>query len=118
MSILSRLRSIFTKRACMHQPTTGTRMERGFRHEVLVYHDADEFLGAVVPFLEEGLEAGEPALVALGAASAGLLQAELGAAAAEMGFADMEAIGRNPARIVPFWGDFVDEHGEGVAQLS
>jgi len=30
MSILSRLRSIFTKRACMHQPTTGTRMDPTF----------------------------------------------------------------------------------------
>jgi anti-sigma regulatory factor (Ser/Thr protein kinase) len=86
-------------------------MERGFRHEVLVYRDADEFLGAVVPFLEAGLEAGEPTLVAVGAANTGLLQMELGAAAGEVGFADMEAIGRNPARIVPFWGDFVEEHG-------
>lgn len=91
--------------------STGTGMEPGFRHEALIYHDADEFLAGVAPFLEEGLEAGEPVLVAVSRANADLLQAGLEPAAADVRFADMETIGRNPARIVPFWWDFVDEHG-------
>jgi anti-sigma regulatory factor (Ser/Thr protein kinase) len=91
--------------------TTGTRMEPGFRHEGLVYRDADELLAGVVPFLEEGFEANEPTLVAVSRANTDLLRAELGPAATAVRFADMETIGRNPARIVPFWRDFVDEHG-------
>ena len=90
---------------------TGTGMEPGFRHEALVHRDAGELLAGVVPFLEEGLEADEPTLVAVNRANTDLLRAELGAAAADVRFADMEAIGRNPARIIPFWLDFVAEHG-------
>jgi len=98
---------------------TGTRMEPGFRHEALVHRDAGELLAGVVPFLEEGLEAGEPTLVAVSRANTGLLRAELGAVAADVRFADMEAIGRNPARIIPFWLDFVAEHdGQPVRVVS
>jgi anti-sigma regulatory factor (Ser/Thr protein kinase) len=83
----------------------------GFRHEALIYADAEEFLDGTVPFLRGALEAGEPALVAVSRARAGLLEAELGDDAAAIHFADMEALGRNPARIIPFWREFVDEHG-------
>ncbi len=91
--------------------TTGTRMKPGFRHEAVAYRDAGELLTGVVPFLEQGLEEGEPTLVAVSRANADLLQAELGPLAADVRFADIETIGRNPARIIPFWLDFVDEHG-------
>jgi anti-sigma regulatory factor (Ser/Thr protein kinase) len=84
-----------------------------FRHEALIYRDAEELLATAVPFLREGIEAGEPALVAVRGANATLLQGELGAEADRVGFADMETLGRNPARIIPFWRDFVDEHGGG-----
>jgi anti-sigma regulatory factor (Ser/Thr protein kinase) len=104
--------------AIAEKPSSGSkigmgtpRMGQEFQHEVLVYSDPAEFLSVVVPFVEEGLEAGEPTLVAVGGPNTDLLQAELGADSEEVGFADMEAIGRNPARIVPFWGDFVEEHG-------
>jgi anti-sigma regulatory factor (Ser/Thr protein kinase) len=82
-----------------------------FRHEALIYRDSDEFLAATLAFLREGLEAGEPALVAVSRANTVLLEGELGQDAATVRFADMEALGRNPARIIPFWQDFVDEHG-------
>ena len=83
----------------------------GFRHEALIYADAEEFLDGTVPFLRGALEAGEPALVAVSKARTGLLEGELGGDAAEIRFADMEALGRNPSRIIPFWREFVDEHG-------
>jgi anti-sigma regulatory factor (Ser/Thr protein kinase) len=89
----------------------GTHMEPGFRHEALGYRDAGEFLAGVIPFLEKGLEADEPALVAVSRVNTDLLQTELGAAVADVRFADMEEIGRNPARVIPFWLDFVGEHG-------
>lgn len=85
--------------------------EAGFHHEAFFYHDADGFLAGTVPFLHDGLEAGEPALVAVGRARAGALKGELGGDGAAVLFADMETLGRNPARIIPFWQRFLDQHG-------
>lgn len=82
-----------------------------FRHEALIYADAEEFLGGTVPFLRAGLEAGEPALVAVREARTAQLEGALGADADEVRFADMEGLGRNPARIIPFWRQFVEECG-------
>jgi anti-sigma regulatory factor (Ser/Thr protein kinase) len=82
-----------------------------FRHEALIYGDAEEFLGGTVPFLREALDEGEPVLVAVTGERTALLEGELGADAADVHFADMERLGRNPARIIPFWREFVDEHG-------
>ena len=42
--------------------------ESGFRHEVLFYDSAERFLAGTVPFVMTALEAGEPALVAVGKA--------------------------------------------------
>lgn len=85
--------------------------QTGFHHEAFLYADADEFLAGAVPFLRRGLEAGEPALVAVGRSRADALRAELGDAGESVQFIDMEALGRNPARIIPLWRQFVDEHG-------
>ena len=84
--------------------------DASFRHEVAFYDDVDQFLDATVPYICEGLEAGEPALVAVGAAKIAQLRQELGGSAAEVEFADIEEFGRNPARILPVWQDFVDRH--------
>jgi anti-sigma regulatory factor (Ser/Thr protein kinase) len=81
-----------------------------FRHEALIYTDDEGFLAGTVPFLRNGLEAGEPALVAVGPDRTRLLRGQLGADAAEVHFAEMQTLGANPARIIPFWRDFVDEH--------
>lgn len=87
-------------------------MERsGFRHEAVIYRDSDDFLSATVPFLYEALAYGEPALVAVRRTKTALLEAELGDDADAVRFADMETLGRNPARLIPFWRGFVDEHG-------
>lgn len=85
--------------------------ETDFHHEAFFYGDADEFLAGALPFLREGLEAGEPALVAVSGERARALEAELDGAAAEVRFVDMAELGRNPARIIPAWQQFVDEHG-------
>jgi len=82
----------------------------GFHHEAFLYRDADEFLAGTVPFLHEAIEAGEPALVAVGRARGKALKAELDGAT-QIHFADMEALGRNPARIIPFWQRFLEENG-------
>jgi anti-sigma regulatory factor (Ser/Thr protein kinase) len=82
--------------------------KHGFRHEALIYGDSDDFLAGTVPFLRAGLEAGEPALVAVTARNTELLRDELGADAEQVRFAPMEELGRNPARIIPFWREFLD----------
>ena len=87
-------------------------MERvGFRHEALIYAGAADFLAAAVPFIRGALEAGEPALVAVSRANTQLLEGKLGKDASQVRFADMEMVGLNPARIIPFWRDFLDENG-------
>jgi anti-sigma regulatory factor (Ser/Thr protein kinase) len=91
----------------------------GCRHEALIYRDADEFLGAVAPFLRAGLEAEEPALVAVRAANAELLRGELGRDADGIGFVDVEAVGRNPARLVPLWREALggsESGGRGIGE--
>jgi anti-sigma regulatory factor (Ser/Thr protein kinase) len=82
-----------------------------FRHDALIYDGPEEFLEGTVPFLRAGLEADEPGLVAVSKNQTALLEGELGADAAGVRFADMETLGRNPGRIIPFWRQFVDEFG-------
>ena len=90
--------------------------EQTFRHQVAFYEGVDDFLAATIPYLREGLEAGEPLLVALGAEKTELLRGELGADAERIDFSDIEGFGRNPARIIPAWQDFLDRHAlEGAA---
>lgn len=81
-----------------------------FRHEALLYADAEGFLAGTVPFVESGLAAGEPVLVALPGHDEDRLRDALGRAADRVDFLDMEAVGRNPARIIPAWQDFVERH--------
>jgi anti-sigma regulatory factor (Ser/Thr protein kinase) len=83
----------------------------GFQHEALVYEGPDDYLEGTVPFLWSALRAGEPALVAVGHEQAEMLKEELGDAAERVRFADMEKLGRNPAWIIPFWREFLDEAG-------
>jgi len=74
----------------------------GFVHEALFYEDADRFLSGTVPFVEEGLAAGEPVLVAVPEANLDLLRAGLSTTADHVRFADMTQAGRNPGRIIPW----------------
>lgn len=85
-----------------------------FRHEALPYDGEDRFVDAVLPFLQAGVDAGEPALVVVSPGKIRALQAALGSTAC-VTYADMHAVGGNPACLVPVWRDFVDEHaGEGT----
>jgi anti-sigma regulatory factor (Ser/Thr protein kinase) len=94
-------------------PVKGFGMDFGFRHEALIYRSGDEFLAHAVPFICTGVEAGEPVLVAVSDRNVGLLGRELGSAAAAVRFASIEELARNPARVIPFWQDFLEEHDGG-----
>jgi anti-sigma regulatory factor (Ser/Thr protein kinase) len=81
-----------------------------FSHEALFYDGAAQFLDGTLPFLRDGLAREEAMLVAVPADRIALLDRELGDEYAErLCFADMAELGRNPARIIPAWRDFLDE---------
>ena len=87
---------------------------RTFQHEALLYAGDDEFVARCRAFAEEGIARGEPVLVMVGSRKLELLRRALGERAVDVQFADMEVIGRNPARIIPAWGRFVADHaGDG-----
>jgi anti-sigma regulatory factor (Ser/Thr protein kinase) len=81
----------------------------GFRHEAMLYAGERGFLAGAVPFLRQGVAAGEPALVVVSPPKIALLREALGADADRVRFADMGSVGRNPARIIGTWRAFVRE---------
>jgi anti-sigma regulatory factor (Ser/Thr protein kinase) len=82
----------------------------GFRHEVCLYDGDAGFMGAVAPFVREGVRAGDAVLVVVAPPKIDLLRAALGPEAAEVRFVDMRTVGGNPGTRIPIWRDFVDEH--------
>jgi anti-sigma regulatory factor (Ser/Thr protein kinase) len=78
----------------------------------MFYAGEEEFAGRCSAFVQEGLDRGEPVLVMVGSRKLELLEEALCERAEEVSFADMEVVGRNPARIIPAWGRFVAEHTE------
>jgi anti-sigma regulatory factor (Ser/Thr protein kinase) len=88
-----------------------------FRHEALFYAGEDEFLAGTVPFVVDGLEREESVLVVVNGPKIDALRNVLKSAADDVQFADMADIGRNPARIIPAWRDFVNANGGGTRRL-
>src|SRR5437588_6768669 len=108
--------SLGTGRSTARQPgddRVGSISQSGLHHQAAFYGDRASFLAATVPFLEEGLAAGEPVLVLVEASKIEALRASLGAKSKRIQFTDMSAVGRNPARIIPAWRQFVDDNGAG-----
>src|SRR5687768_6954558 len=79
---------------------TGSMATELFAHPALFYRGSDEYLAGTVPFIAEGLAAGEPVAVAVPGSQLALLRAELGAAAEQVLMLDMTREGRNPGRII------------------
>lgn len=72
-----------------------------FRHPALFYRGDAEYLAAVIPFLLDGLDRGEPAAVAVPERNLLLIEKALGARASEVRLVDMGRAGRNPGAILP-----------------
>lgn len=87
-----------------------------FEHEALFYGDLGHFVVATAAFVEEGLAAAEPVMVALLPERTEPLRDRLGPDGRRVRFVDMAELGRNPARIIPAWRRFVDEH-DGASTL-
>src|SRR5215207_5051773 len=60
-----------------------------FVHEALLYEGVQGFVDGALPFVREGLDAGEPMLVAVGPEKIARLRAALGAGADAVQFVDM-----------------------------
>jgi anti-sigma regulatory factor (Ser/Thr protein kinase) len=86
----------------------------GFSHEVALYDGVADLVRVVLPFIREGIELGEPVLVALLPERLALLEQALGDDATRVDFVDMAELGGNPARIIPEWRRFLaDTAGSG-----
>jgi anti-sigma regulatory factor (Ser/Thr protein kinase) len=72
-----------------------------FLHPALLYSGDREYVAATTAFVREGLAGGEPVAVAVPAANLALIEAALGADAADVLLLDMREAGRNPGRIIP-----------------
>jgi anti-sigma regulatory factor (Ser/Thr protein kinase) len=86
-----------------------------FRHEAYFYAGSDAFVDGMSAFVGDGIAAGDPTLVVVGAPKIRLLREALGRDAKSVLFADMADVGANPARIIPAWRDFVAAHAAGRA---
>jgi anti-sigma regulatory factor (Ser/Thr protein kinase) len=72
-----------------------------FVHPAFLYQGAEDYLAGTVPFILEGLAAGEPVAVAVPAPNLALIKANLGDRASSVELIDMTEAGRNPGRIIP-----------------
>jgi anti-sigma regulatory factor (Ser/Thr protein kinase) len=79
-----------------------------FKHDALLYKGIDDFVDACAPLLQQAVDDGVTALVAADEARIGRLRAAVGDEGVE--YVDMAPLGRNPARILPRWRQFVSEH--------
>ncbi|MFL5827434.1 MAG: anti-sigma factor RsbA family regulatory protein [Thermoleophilaceae bacterium] len=94
----------------IHVPVVPEPPLERFRHEALFYEGEEGFLEVTLPFIRDAIAQGEPILVVVSARRIELLREALGDDAEAVSFADMAEVGANPARIIPAWHDFVEEH--------
>jgi anti-sigma regulatory factor (Ser/Thr protein kinase) len=82
----------------------------GLSHLAFLYRDADEYLGHVLAFIADGLACSEPVFVALPGHLGSRVLAAAGAAGRRLAVADMNELGRNPARITLALDTFAGGH--------
>jgi anti-sigma regulatory factor (Ser/Thr protein kinase) len=71
-----------------------------FTHPALLYRNDDEYLAGTVPYIRDGLAAGEPVAVAVPGPNLQLIRDALGADTERVLLRDMTVAGRNPGRII------------------
>lgn len=79
-------------------------------HDALLYDSVEDFVRGTCDFVVAGLRLGEPVMVAVPGDRIPLLREALGADAEHVDFADMNDLGRNPARIIPALRAWLDQH--------
>jgi anti-sigma regulatory factor (Ser/Thr protein kinase) len=81
-----------------------------FTHAAMLYEGRADFIRQTIPFIRDAVIAEQPILVAVDQRKIDQLRRSLGSDSANVRFEDMARIGRNPARIIPFWRAFVEGH--------
>jgi anti-sigma regulatory factor (Ser/Thr protein kinase) len=81
-----------------------------FQHEALLYDGPEDLTARAAAFVREGLDRGEPVLVAFTPSKLEPVAAELGPDAGRVHLVDMGQVGRNPARLIPALQRFLDLH--------
>ena len=81
----------------------------GYQHEAFLHRGDDTFLAGTLPFVRDGVERGQPVLVAVVEPRLRLLREALGGVTV-VEFVDVAKLGGNPARLIPRLRRFVDEH--------
>ena len=90
------------------------RARQSYRHEAFLWRGRAEYVAGLVPFVLEGLDAGETVLVGVTPEHGRWLTDELGPRAAEIMLVDLRWLARNPARIIPALQQYLDAScGEG-----
>jgi anti-sigma regulatory factor (Ser/Thr protein kinase) len=72
-----------------------------FVHPALFYASPEEYLAGTVPFITDGLAAGQPVAVSVPGPNLRALREALGASAEQVRMLDMTRAGANPGRIIP-----------------
>ena len=97
--------------------TETTSEKTGFIHEAAFYDSDGALLDVVIPFLEEAVQAGEPAVAALDERSSGLVRAALREQSAVL-FFDGSAQHRRPASTITAYQQlFVEQVALGARQI-
>jgi DcmR-like sensory protein len=85
------------------------RASQSYRHEAFLWNGRADFVDGLLPFIEEGVEAGEAVLVAATPEHGKWLSDGLGSTATQVRFVDITLLGRNPARIIPACQQFLHD---------
>jgi anti-sigma regulatory factor (Ser/Thr protein kinase) len=84
-----------------------------FGHPALFYRSDEDYLRTLVPFVTDGLAAGQPVAAAVPGDRLALLKSALGAQADQVHLLDMTSAGRNPGGIIAHvLRAFADQHPE------
>ena len=90
-----------------HSATSG---KAGLVHDAFLYRATDDYIGAIMTFLRGDAAGRPPALVAVPGRHLALLRALLDDGLQPLTFADMDELGRNPARLTAAMRRFVERH--------
>lgn len=93
------------------------RSAASFRHEAVLYDGIDGFMAWAVPFIREGVLAGEGVLVVVDQLKIQRLRHQLGDDAVGVDFRDMNNVGVNPANIIAAWASFVEDRAGSAPAL-
>lgn len=94
----------------MTPPTTSIDGGGTFSHQAVLYRGSEQWLEGIRAFLEPGLAAGEPVMIAVPASKHELLRTHLGGQASAVTLLDMTDLGRNPARLIGAYTEALAAH--------